>query len=299
MLSFPADKDLYILEMGTGQPGELPQLCQIAQPEFGLITNIYPAHLEYFQTLEQITQEKAALFQSLPAKGVAFVNSDDEQIVKMKFSATRITFGFSTPADTVGKYFENSEFSILEVDGQSIRLSYGGWMMAQNALAAYTVGKYFQIPGDQIKSIIESFALPKSRGTIIQLGKYVLVDDTYNANPASTRVGIRAFLQLKPHQRHIAVLGDMLELGPLAREHHQQLGEFLSKTTLAAVFACGELTRYTIEAINNSAITRHFFAKQADLAQALKSFLRPGDVIYLKGSRGMQMENLINSDVFS
>ncbi|MBC8214589.1 MAG: UDP-N-acetylmuramoyl-tripeptide--D-alanyl-D-alanine ligase [Candidatus Marinimicrobia bacterium] len=295
MSLFTLDKstNYAIIEMGAGSIGEIDYLCDIVKPEIGLITNIYDAHVEYFKNINQIASEKSSLFSALPENGIAFINMDDPFISQMTTNAKRISYGFQDNVDFSGSIKNLDNSVVLQISGVDIILPYGGQAMAQNALSVFAVASTLGISEQNIVTNIENFKAPRGRGEILQKTNFTIIDDTYNANPESTKIGLQAFLKSYPNKRHIAILGDMLELGEFEKKFHSEMGQYISKLSLDAVFGYGSLTAYTIEGINQKNIDKYHFSNKTELIDKLNNFLLPGDVIYIKGSRGMKMESII------
>lgn len=294
LISMSTDKDKYILEMGSGSPGEIRYLCELSQPEVGLITNITEAHIQYFDTVENILLEKSALFNSLPENGTAFLNLDDPYLSKLTPSCNTITYSFNSDSDFHGKYSINSDkVRVLEVNGIEIKVPYGGAEMAQNILGAFSVSSYLGIEDSLIIDAVESFNAPSGRGQLFHYKEYTIIDDTYNANPASVKAGIDQLSNIPKAVRRIAIIGDMLELGEESENHHSALGEYISEKRIDAVFGYGYLTKFMTDTLNKLGVESRHFTDQLELTHQLEQFIQPGDILYFKGSRSMQMENII------
>ena len=165
--------------------------------------------------------------------------------------------------------------------------------MGINALAVFSIASHLGMDTQTIKTQIESFQTPIGRGDVINIQNIIIINDSYNANLESARFGINNLASLYKGSRKIAVIGDMLELGEMEKEYHQILGKYLSEKKVDAVFACGDLTRHTIHAMNGAAMFHQFYDDKVSLLIDLKEFLMTGDIIYIKGSRGMKMEEII------
>lgn len=292
-----------VVELGSNQPGEIAYLAGIAQPVVALITTVSESHIEHLSNMAGVAQEKSALFKSLPPGGTAVVNIDDPAIARMETPDRRLTYGFGPdekgqPAEVTGRYTETETGGELVVgDDQRIRLPQIGAHLAHNALAAVAVASLFDIPQEAIQQAIEGFQLPPGRGQIIVANGVTVIDDTYNANLSSTMAGLETLLSIRSEGRRIAVLGDMLELGPLSVEHHRRVGEFVAARGVDELFCFGPESRtICLNAQSNGMTARHFEDK-SDLSRALARTIAAGDVIYIKGSRGMAMETII-TEVF-
>ena len=285
------NEDVAIIEMGASMPGEIEYICNIVQPDMGIITNIYEAHLEYFGDIDGVAKTKSALFSYLEKEGTAFINMDDPYIYKMDIPCKGVEYSFTKPADYQGSW--SSDCKILTVNNIAINLSSPSETMGMNALAAFSIANHLGMDAHVIKTQIESFQLPSGRGNILQFQDIMVINDSYNANLESACTGINNLTSLYTGKRKIAVIGDMLELGELEKDHHQTLGKYLSEKKVDAVFAFGDLTRHTIQAMNGAAMFHQYYDDKVNLLTDLKAFISEGDIIYVKGSRGMKMEEII------
>jgi len=285
------NEDVVIIEMGASMPGEIEYICNIVQPNMGIITNIYEAHLEYFGDINEVAKTKSSLFSSIRKEGAAFINMDDPFISKMPIACKGVEYSFNKSSDYQGSW--SSDRQTLTINNISINLSAASETMGLNALAVFSIASYLGMDAHVIKKQIESFQLPAGRGNILQFQDIMVINDSYNANLESARTGINNLTSLSKESRKIAVIGDMLELGDLEEDHHKTLGKYLSEKKVDAVFAFGDLTRHTIKAMNGAAMFHQYYDEKASLLIDLKAFISKGDIIYVKGSRGMKMEEII------
>ena len=204
-----------------------------------------------------------------------------------------VEYSFTKPADYQGSW--SSDCKILTVNNIAINLSSPSETMGMNALAVFSIAAHLGMDAHVIKTQIESFQLPSGRGNILQFQDIMVINDSYNANLESARTGINNLTSLSKGSRKIAVIGDMLELGELEKDHHQTLGKYLSEKKVDAVFAFGELTRHTIQAMNGAAMFHQYYDDKINLLTDLKAFISEGDIIYVKGSRGMKMEIIVEA----
>ncbi len=291
LLSFDADADIGVVEIGANKPGEIEKICSVIQPNMGLITNIGEAHLEHFGSKNEIAKNKSALFLCLPSSGTAFVNQDDPYISKMNVSCSRIEYSLNTTADYQGAWLD--ETKQLKINDAIVDLSSYPKSMCINSLAVYTVAAELGCNIPSITSRLQSFHLPEGRGDMIQVQNYTIINDSYNANLDSAKLGINNLSDISCSGRKITVLGDMLELGSKEEEHHTQLGKHLVDKKVDAVFAYGNLSLHAIHAMNGTNIFHQFYTDKNSLISDLKEYLQDGDVVYIKGSRGMKMEDII------
>ncbi len=179
-----------------------------------------------------------------------------------------------------------------------IRMSQPGLHLAQNALAAVAVGLELGVAPQQIKEAIEGFSIPSGRGEIISHDGVTIIDDSYNANLASTLAGLQTLMRLPTQGRRIVVFGDMLELGPISEEHHRQVGLSIVEYGVDELFCYGSETKAAFSAAHSAGIAGNHYTDKGALSAALGRIVTAGDVVYIKGSRGMAMETIID-EVFS
>ena len=281
-----------ILEMGANQPGDISYLCKITEPTCGLITNIAPAHLEGFGTVEEITKEKGELFQFL-LDGYSFVNQADSKIKELPVPGNKITFGLTPDCDFPADIYEEKDGTLTllinteEVQTQSYNLSF-----AKNILAAAAISLTMKIDMETFQERILSFDPPKGRCEVKHFGDITVIDDTYNANLESTIASIDYLNAFSKNGRRILVFGDMFELGNQSQRIHQEVGEKCSDANLDGVFTVGPLSIHTDTQLKNIELHKHFDSKD-DLTSQLKRIIKNGDKILFKGSRGMSMETII------
>jgi len=286
IFTIEGDEDFCILEMGASEPDEIAELCRIANPTMGLITNISAAHTENFGSIENVAKTKMALFTSLSLDGIAFVNIDDDYISTFEFNSKKITYSFNSESNYYGEYSNG----IMKINGFEFPLPHPSQLMAQNVLAIFSVANTMGITPIQFATSINIFKPLNGRGKVIIYNDIIIIDDTYNANLESAKAGIDLLSEYKG-TRKIVIIGDMLELGEFAQAHHQELGEYISASNIDVLFATGELTQLTVDATHNVDAT--FFQSKDKLISTLRQIKQTGDVIYVKGSRGMKMEVII------
>ncbi|NUO81142.1 UDP-N-acetylmuramoyl-tripeptide--D-alanyl-D-alanine ligase, partial [candidate division KSB1 bacterium] len=290
--------EVAVVEMGTNHFGEIAALCEIAAPNYGVITNVGRAHTEFLGDLSGVAKAKGELFEYLHRNdGVAFLNADDAYLrAALPSGAKAITFGIDKPAQYQGKVLglEENGCVQLEVQKTQIRLNVPGLHHAHNALAAVAIGSFLGVPMSGIKKGLESFETPAKRMQVQRMHGVTIINDAYNANPESMRAALQFLAAMSPaeHGRRIAILGDMLELGPHADAYHREIGEFITTLPIQAVFAFGPHMKHAVQAIGQYCWAEHFEAKPQLIAEVNRS-LRAGDVVLLKGSRSMAMEEVV------
>ncbi|KPL19692.1 MAG: hypothetical protein AMJ92_01745 [candidate division Zixibacteria bacterium SM23_81] len=290
-----------VVEMGMSGPGEIRRSAEIALPQHGLITNIGPAHLQQLKSLEAITKAKFELLEMLPQEGRAFLNADDERLMAQKVipPSQVVTFGMKQGADyrvtETGVDQELQQHFQVEGLGE-FQIPTLGQHNVSNALAAIAVGMELDMPVSSVREALCRFSPSPMRMERIKLGEIIILNDAYNANPASMRAAIQVLVGLKSGGRKIAVLGDMLELGHQAPHAHLELGQFVAASSIDRLIAVGKLA----ESIAQGALQEGFDSQMIDLcldagqaARRLKGILQPGDVVLLKASRAMSLEEIL------
>lgn len=287
-----------LLELGTNHFGEIALLCEIAKPNAGLITNIGFGHTEFFKSKAGVAKAKRELFDALDADGAAFINLNDEYIRKMNPKCRQITYGMQVEAAAYSGIidaFDDNGCATLTVNRDiRIKLNTPGKAMAHNALAAVAVGLHFGVEPDDIITALETFQPLQQRFNLIRAAGCRIINDAYNANPDSTRSAIETFTAMRLPGRRILVFGDMFELGSLSEACHQEIGKLIAESPIDRVYLYGPLTEITQAAIQAAGgpETRHFHTK-SDLLMALQNEVKSDDTVLVKGSRGNQLEEII------
>ncbi len=300
-----ARHEIAVLEMGTNTRGEIRRLTQIAEPDVGVITNVGPAHLEGFGTVDVVGEEKGDLFLNMCPSGTAVVNLDDEAVCRVadRWSGRRVTFSMSASADvSVGDIRKNgakgTTFNLLISGGTyKVDMKVAGLHNIYNAMAAAATAVACGISPESIRQGLTMFQAVGGRMEIIKLknGAY-LINDAYNANPASVREALLTLKDLKNAHNAFVFLGDMLELGEAAREMHRRVGMLLATIGVTAVFLQGEFAEITAAGALGGGLSDEqiFFLRDVEESIAhLKRQLRKGDWILVKGSRRMQMDRIV------
>lgn len=305
LLHLTPETKVAVLEMGMNHPGEIRRLAEIACPDIGLITNIGPAHLEGLGSLPNIQKAKGELFKMLKGDNFALVNYDDPLIkeIAQDCKAKRITFGLHKGAEVSGKdirFFKDGSVNfklITSTDEVVIKLKAYGIHHVYNALAAAATGIVLGVKLSEISRGLSRFSPLKGRSQIIELNNGImLIDETYNANPVSMEIALKTLNALKGKGRGVAVLGDMLELGIASKFYHKKIGRVAAKTGTDYLVLLGEFAPLVAQGASASGFTaeRIFIGKDCkEIAFYLKCLLNKGDWVLIKGSRGMQMERVI------
>ena len=297
LLAMPRDTEYAVLEMGAGKPGDISYLAAIARPDIGLVTLVAPAHLARMGSLEGVAETKGALYQALPADGIAIINADDSFASffgGLAGARKVLRFGLEKPADVgadvIEQRVDGSRFVLRTPHGDAeVALPLPGRHNIANALAATAVALALQVPLETIVAGLEQ--VPGVAGRLrrqVMANGWTLIDDSYNANPSSMVAAIDTLL-LADGQRWL-VLGDMAELGADAQALHAGIGTRAREHGVERLFAVGPLGAATVEAFGAGG--EHFDDKLALIA-ALQAQLRAGVTCLVKGSRSTGMEQVV------
>lgn len=303
LLEIKPDHAAAIVEMGTNHPGEIKRLYDIAQPTAGIITNIGPSHLEFFEDLKGVAEEKGTLTSSLKECDIAFFNADDPFtcFFKSDTNARVVTFGFHNQADFKGDDLEvdsdNGDVTFMLNGKHRVLLQYGGRYNAYNALAAIAVAATFGIDCGDACELLRNFILPEHRLRVLQFGGIEVIDDSYNANPLSMDAALDFLMSRPAKGRKIAVLGDMFELGANENALHGMVGAYALKHGLEYLYTLGIRAMNICEVLGKGrpTATAKSFENIDLLVTELLDFLKKGDCVLIKGSRGMRMERIIET----
>jgi len=292
-----------VIEMGANHPGEIQYLTNIVSPSVALITNAAPAHLEGFGSLDGVANAKGEIFQGLSAKGakgVAIINYDDPYFELWKNAAnehTVVSFGTSEKADVNATWTETAEGNDIELhtkDGSvHISLAMPGKHNVMNALAACAAALAVGVDLSEIKMGLETvLSVPGRSQRKSGLNGSVVIDDTYNANPASLGAALNVLSSCEGTK--ILILGDMAELGAAAESLHRDAGTEVFNAGLDAFYATGEFSRHAVDAYNESGGKNgHYFETQDALVDTIKNNLSGNVTVLIKGSRSMRMERIV------
>jgi UDP-N-acetylmuramoyl-tripeptide--D-alanyl-D-alanine ligase len=294
-----------VIEMGVDHVGQTTRLCEIVRPTIGIITNIGPDHLEFFGSMEGSAQSKAELLDLLPSDGTAVLNADDPyyDYLAARAICRVVSFGFSSKADVratdVKSDGRNGTIFRLLLPGKVrhtiVRIHVQGDHNVINALAAAAVGAVLGLPGAVIAQGLSRFRPAAMRSQVFVSHGITVINDCYNANPASMKAAVQLLAQRGAGRKKIAVLGDMLELGLNAVPLHEEVGMFVSQQGIDQLVACGTLGRSLAEGAERAGLDRRNIVLVPDAAvaaTAVKAIAKPGAVVLVKASRGMKLEQV-------
>jgi UDP-N-acetylmuramoyl-tripeptide--D-alanyl-D-alanine ligase len=312
LLEAGPDCQIVVAELGTNRPGEIEYLAKICSPDIALITAVAPAHLEGFGNLESLTREKLSISEGLEPAGTLILTGDCPDLVALAQKQRKkfLTFGsnskFDYHAENLRSNGLSSDFKISNVE---IHLPLPGRGNAYNALAAWAVADQFKITirdfADAVKTIspvsmrteilqISSSANGRAVGETPPQGGLTVIDDCYNANPASMKNALDILTTLSKNQnrRAVFVCGDMAELGSYIQKFHVELGEFIAKSNIGLLLTVGHLALIAADRVKklSPSLETHSFISCEQLAENLHKLIKPSDVILVKGSRVNKLE---------
>ena len=293
-----------VLEMGMSAPGEIRALSDLAEPDVAAITRVAPVHLEFFPSVDAIADAKAEILEGLRPGGAAVLNGDDPRLraIGERFRGRVVWFGrdarFEVSAGAVRATASGTTFD-LGVGGRTVdvALPLAGPHFVEDFLAAAAVAHVLGVAPEAMAEAAASLRAARHRGELLRLGREVTVlDDCYNSSPEALEAAVEA-LSLVPGRRRVAVLGDMLELGPTAGALHRAAGRSLAGR-VEAVFGVGPLAAGIVEGAREAGMEPGallHFAATGDAAAALPDLVRPGDAVLVKASRGMRLEAVVEA----
>ena len=303
LLLLESKHDFAVIELGASGPGEIGRLAKITEPQVGVFTAITAAHLEGFGTVRRVASAKAELLHVLGTDGTAILNSDDPQLRAIGKNAKCKVVWFGTQSrshvpDVMGHEIEarGPTVSFRCNGGPRASIAAAGRHQVYPALAAMAVGQVFGMNDMEIAGGFRTYRPPPMRCQIEQCGKITVINDTYNANPASVRAALDVLCNWPTDGRRLLVLGDMNELGTAGPRYHRSIGkEIVRRRVIDLCIAIGPLSRHTVVGAsygNNRPILSHYTSVD-DVGNRLWEILEPGDVVLFKASRAMKLEELV------
>jgi UDP-N-acetylmuramoyl-tripeptide--D-alanyl-D-alanine ligase len=292
------------LEIGTNRPGEIAALADIARPTVAAVTVVSTAHTEFLGSLDEVATEKGALVAAVPPEGAVVLNADDPRVLGMRARsrARVLTVSAREAADVravdVAEAADGGLTVTLEIAGARAiaRLAFAGRHNTVNALCAAGVGHALGLPLATIVAGLEAARPVKGRCVWRRAGGIRILDDTYNANPASVRAALEALRGARDARRLVVVLGDMLELGDLSPAAHREAGLAVAAAGAAEFVGVGRQARLAVEAARGRGLAEaQHTATFEDTVAILLKRLAPGDAVLVKGSRGMRMERVVDA----
>ena len=287
--------EIFIAEIGTNKKGEIKYLSDIAKPDMALITNISESHLSNLIDLNGVFEEKINLFKALSDDGIAFINMDDKYLSKLKKEKqyNHITFGFNGDYDFDAR--TNKDSNSMVINGHKVIIPISSNLHLYNILSAFSICTTLGIEIEDFNQKLNLFEMPSGRGDLIYINEFIIVNDSYNANYSSVISGLRKLSNMKANHRKLIVLGDMLELGKNEKQIHKNLYGHINHNKFYRTYLYGSLMHELFLETKRQKTENdiRYYQNQEELINELLTTLKPKDILYIKGSRGMKMENII------
>ena len=288
VLRIKPDTEMAVVEMGANHPNEIAQLCSIANPDFGIITNIGKAHLEGFGSFEGVVKTKNELYDFIrDKKGKAFVNHDNELLMNLAKDIDSNTYGKDDKADVKASIVSSNPYLIIDWEGTQIKTNLVGDYNFENVMAAITTGCYFNIEKELIIDAIENYRPTNNRSQFIKSEKNEIVMDAYNANPVSMHHSIKNFRNISSNNT-LLILGDMRELGKEAEREHQTIVALIKELKFEDVILVGEEFKKAAGADFTT------FYNIEELLSYISHNEIEGKKILIKGSNSIHLEKIVN-----
>ena len=300
LLKLEPQHDIAVVEMGMSHAGEIAALAKIALPEIGVVTNVAPVHLEFFQSVGDIARAKYELVEALPSGGAAVLNADDEYVSQFgrDFHGKVVLYGLKPEADVRAENIKalgaaGSAFDLV-IGGcrEPATLPLVGEHNIYNALAAVAVGLERGLSPSEAVGALASLTPADKRGQVAQVGNITVINDCYNSNPRALDAMVHTLASM-PAKRRVVVAGEMLELGPAGEEMHRQSGRHMAEKKIDVLIGVRGLAQPMVEAAQAAGMHAEFVATAEDAGEWLARKTRDGDVVLLKASRGVKLEKAL------
>ncbi|GAB3261808.1 UDP-N-acetylmuramoyl-tripeptide--D-alanyl-D-alanine ligase [Larkinella harenae] len=289
LLAIDESYEMAVVEMGANHQGEIRQLCSIAQPTHGLITNVGKAHLEGFGGIEGVRKGKGELFDFLAETGgTVFVNAQSEVLMAMQQEHLFREAIFYQLTDQYEIIADNPVIVFKDEAGQVVTTHLAGQYNFDNIAAALSVGKFFGVPAADANEAVAAYNPTNNRSQVVRKGTNILLMDAYNANPSSMAAALRNFMKLEASQK-VVILGDMYELGAESPAEHAALGELIAEGKFDTVILAGQDMRYALAALPKA----YYFPDKFSLHNWIMDHPFENTAILIKGSRGMGLESVV------
>jgi UDP-N-acetylmuramoyl-tripeptide--D-alanyl-D-alanine ligase len=301
LLGADSDVQIVIAELGSNHPGEISYLTRIAEPDIAIVTNVHPAHLEGFGDLQTIIQEKSSISEGLRPDGVFIINADFDQLVDAcrAKGLSFLTFGKSDGCDyQAGNIYPDGTASRFTIDGVEIYLPLAGPGNVENALASWAVCSQLGLTIGEFAEALQTLPPVSMRAEIRNIGTLTVLNDCYNANPASMRNALDILAQIDQtgRRRRVCICGDMAELGPQAGQLHAELGKYIIQANVQLLLSVGELAEITaasVRAISGDNIQIKCYEDAGSISNNLHKYIKDYDIILIKGSRVAKLETVV------
>jgi len=300
LLGIPGDTEWMVAEMGMSTPGELGGVSRLGRPDIAIFTNIAPVHLEQLGSVERIVEAKAELLQGLGDDGLVIANADDANVLRIasRHPGRTLSYGLCEAADVRAVELQSvgvgTRFLLTAPQGQvEIRLPLLGEYNVYNFLAAAACALELRVSPAEVAASVAQISPSKMRGEVYELdGGVTIIDDSYNSNPEAAIKALDAARKVVA-ERHWAVLGSMLELGPDSAEYHAEVGVAAAERGYSLVVGVGEDAKHLTSAASELGVETLWFADREAAMAAVQNELRAGDTVLVKGSRGIGLERIV------
>lgn len=297
LLQLEPEHAVAVIEMGMSHAGEITALAEIAKPNIGVVTNVGPVHLEFFENIAGIARAKYELIASLPHGGIAVLNADDPYVSQFgrDFHGKVVMYGIHKPADVCAQNIEHlgpqgSRFDVV-IEGvrESVTFPLVGEHNILNALAAVAVALEQGISPSDAVAALATMAPVDKRGEILQIAAATVINDCYNSNPKALQSMVDALVAI-PAPRHLVVAGEMLELGLTGADLHRECGRYMAKSGVKRVIGVRGLAQALVEGARAAGATADFVATPEEAGELIAREIREGDAVLFKASRGVRLE---------
>ncbi len=297
------DSDMSVFELGMSDFGQMGILSDMVKPDICVITVIGVAHIEYLKTRENILQEKLSITKSMNKNGILFLNGDDDMLASLKTETGDKVVYYGTKdwcdyrAENIrmedNKYVYDYVHSHKRV---KVVLNALGTHNVVNSLAGMAIADYMNMDLDKVAAGFDDFSGMRQKVIDIS-GKYTIIDDTYNASPDSMKASINVLAEMDCTGKKIAVLGDMFELGDNSEKYHYEVGTYLADKNIDELVVIGELSQNILQGVKDagSSIKCNTLKDNGEASLFLLSVMTPGDVVLIKGSNGMKMDQIVSN----
>ena len=302
LLGAEPNQEIIIVELGSSHPGEIEYLTRIASPDIAVVTNVYPAHLAGFGSIEKIAEEKLSIAKGLCPKGILIINSDCRILLdfarRLKLAFQKFSC-FNEDADYhTDNFIMGPLASTFTIEKAIVEIPIPGRGNVENAIAAWAICSNLGITAEQFADAVKTISPVSMRTEMLQLGSLTVISDCYNANPASMKnaLDILANLAGSQKRRAVFVCGDMAELGDSEQILHRQLGEQIAKAGVNLLITLGNLAAIAAESAKKALpdIKISSFTSNTDLCNNLRNLIKDSDIILVKGSRVNKLELVVD-----